>query len=342
MRAVIFKEHGGLEKLIYTEAPRPKIGPHEILVKVKACALNHLDIWTRLGMPGVSISMPHILGCDIAGEISEIGSKVKHFKIGKRVVVAPGFTPPNDSLKNTDWDSASDHYKILGCQVDGGYAEYVKVPAENVFPVSKRLSFEEWAAVPLVFLTAWHMLVTRAKLKKGETVLIQAAGSGVGSAAIQLAKHIGAKIIATVGNDEKKTRAIGIGANWVVNYNKTDFSKEVRAITKSKGVDVVLEHIGPDTFNKSLACLAKRGRLVTCGVTSGPSVQLDLRFLFSRQYSIMGCYMGGLKEFKEMLKVVEAGKVRPTLDKVFPLKEARRAQERMLSRQNFGKIVLVP
>ncbi len=342
MRAVIFKEHGGLEKLIYTEVPRPKPGPHEILIKVKACALNYLDIWTRLGIPGLQISMPHISGCDIAGEIAEVGAHVKNFKIGKRAVIAPGFTPPNDPLKNTEWDSLSDHYKILGFQVDGGYAEYVKVPAENVFPVSNRLSFEEWAAIPLVSLTVWHMLVTRAQLKKNETVLIHAAGSGVGSAAIQLAKHLGAKIITTVGNDQKKTRAIEIGANWVINYNKTDFAKEVRGITKNKGVDVVLEHIGPDTFTKSLVCLAKKGRLVTCGVTSGPSVQLDLRFLFSRQFSIMGCYMGGLKEFKEVLKLVEAGKLKPTIDKIFPLKEARRAQERMLSRQNFGKIVLVP
>ena len=342
MKAAIFKEHGGTEKLIYTDVPKPVIRPEEVLIKVRACALNHLDIWTRLGMPGVQIPLPHILGCDIAGEVEEIGKKVKNLKIGRRVIVAPGFLPKRDPLAGTCWDSLSDQYKILGFQVDGGYAEFAKVPAENVIEVSNRLSFEEWAAVPLVFLTAWHMLVTRAELKKGETVLIHAAGSGVGSAAIQVAKFIGAKIITTVGSDEKIMRAKAIGAHHVLNYKRQDFAKETREITKGRGVDVVLEHIGPETFAKSLAALAKKGRLVTCGVTSGPSVQLDLRFLFVRQFSIIGCYMGGLKELKTVVKHLESRKIKPTVDKVFPLREARQAHERMLARQNFGKIILVP
>ena len=347
MKAVIFKEHGGVEKLIYTDVPKPVTRPDEVLVKVKACALNHLDIWTRLGMPGVTIPLPHILGCDVAGEIEEIGKNAgtkspRPFKVGQHVIVSPGFLPKNDPLAETNWDSLSDQFKILGLQVDGGYAEFVKVQAENIIPVSNRLSFEEWAAVPLVFLTAWHMLVTRAELKKGETVLIHAAGSGVGSAGIQIAKSIGAKVIATVGSDEKLLRAKAIGADWVVNYKRRDFTKEAREITKGRGVDVVLEHIGPETFNKSLAALAKGGRLVTCGATSGPLVQLDLRFLFVRQFSVLGCYMGGLKELKVVVKLIEAGKLKPTVDQVFPLREARQAHERMLARENFGKIVLVP
>ncbi len=342
MRAVVIQEHGDLDKLIYTQVPDPAPGPHEVIIKVKACALNHLDIWTRLGMPGIQIPMPHILGSDVSGEITALGKNVKSLKVGKRVIASPGLLPKNDPLAGTDWESLSDSYKILGFQVNGGYAEYVKIPAQNIIPVSDRLTFEEWAALPLVFTTAWHMLITRAELKKGETVLIHAAGSGVGMAGIKIAKQIGAKIITTVGSDEKVKRAREIGAHHVINYRKTEFDKEVQLYTDGRGVDVVLEHIGPETFNKSLACLKKKGRLVTCGVTSGPSVQFDLRFLFVRQYSVMGCYMGGIAELKKVVKWVEAGKLKPVVDKTFPLKEAGRAQERMLARQNFGKIVLTP
>lgn len=348
MKAVIIREHGDLDKLNFTEVPDPKPGPGEVLVKVKACALNHLDIWTRLGMKGITIPMPHILGCDVAGEIVSFGKKVGArraspvLKAGQKVVVSPGILPLEDPLIDTEWESLSDQFRIFGFQVDGGYAEYIKVPVRNALPVAGKLSFEEWAAVPLVFLTAWHMLVTRANLQEGETVLIHAAGSGVGSAAIQLAKYLGAEVITTVGSDEKKKRALEIGADHVINYRTSDFVEEVRNVTKGKGVDVVLEHIGPETFNKSLASLKKKGRLVTCGVTSGPAVQIDLRFLFVRQYSLMGCYMGGMKELKKVIGLVQLGKLKPTVDRIYPLKDARAAQERMLSRQNFGKIVLVP
>ena len=340
MKAVIIREHGDLDKLIYTQVPEPIIGPDDVLVKVKACALNRLDIWTRMGRTGVPIPMPHILGSDMAGEIAAVGKKVKSLKVGKRVMVAPGTVPANDPLANTEWESLSDHFKIFGLQVDGGYAEYVKIPSRNIIPVSDKLSFEEWASIPLVFLTAWHMLVTRAQLKKSETVLVHAAGSGVGSAGIQIAKYIGAKIITTVGNDEKTKRAHKIGADYVINYQKTDFAKEARRITKDQGVDVVLEHIGPDTFTQSLAAMKKKGRLVTCGVTSGPSVQFDLRFLFVKQFSIMGCYMGGITELKKVVQLVEQGKLKPVVDEIFPLKDAKAAQERMQSRKNFGKIIL--
>ncbi len=342
MQAIIIKEHGDLDRLIYTEIPDPVPGPDEVIVKVRACALNHLDIWTRLGIPGIQIPMPHILGCDVAGEVAAVGKKTKSIATGRRVIVSPGIVPKNDPLQGTDWESLSDDFKILGFQVDGGYTEYVKVPARNVIPVSSRLSFEEWSAVPLVFITAWHMLVTRAELRKGEMVLIHAAGSGVGSAAIQIAKHFGAKVITTVGSDEKMKRAKALGADHVINYKTADFSDEVKRITKSKGVDVVLEHIGPEVFSKSLACLKKGGRLVTCGATSGPSVELSLRYLYARQISVSGCYMGGISELGKVVRLVENGKLKPVVDKVFPLKEARAAQARMLARQNFGKIILVP
>ncbi len=342
MHAVIFKEHGDIDHLIYTEVPEPKIGPNEVLIRVKACALNHLDIWTRQGMSSVKISLPHILGCDISGEVEKVGANVKGVATGTRVIVAPGISCGHCEWCQSGWDSLCNDYKIIGFQVDGGYAEFVKVPAENLIPVSDRYSWEEWAACPLVFLTAWHMLVTRAQLKKGEAALIHAAGSGVGSAAIQVAKAIGAQVITTVGSDEKEKLAKNLGADHVINYKKMDFAKKARELTQERGVDVVLEHIGTETFSKSLVALSKKGRLVTCGVTSGGTAQIDLRFLFVRQHSIIGCYMGGRTELNEAIKLLETGRVRPVLDIVFPLAEAKEAHKRMLGRKNFGKIVLKP
>lgn len=340
MKAVIFKEHGAVDRLLYTEVPVPKIGPEEVLVRVRACALNHLDIWTRQGMPGVKIPLPHILGCDVAGEIAEVGSKVKAKKIGARVLVAPGISCGQCKWCREGWDSLCPEYKLVGFQIDGGYAEYVKIPARNLIPVSNRYSWTEWAACPLVFLTAWHMLHTRAQLKKGETVLIHAAGSGVGSAAIQVAKLMGARVLTTVGSPEKEKPAKKLGADAVIHYKKTDFADEVKKHTKGEGVDVVFEHTGAETFIKSLASLSKRGRLVTCGVTSGGQIQLDLRFLFVRQHSILGSYMGGRKELEHVIKLLERGQLTPVVDSIFPLSEAAKAQLRMLERKNFGKIVL--
>lgn len=342
MHAVFFKEHGGIEKLEYGYQPEPHLGHGEVLVKVRASALNHLDIWTRQGMPGVKIHLPHILGSDVAGEVAKLGPGARGIKIGTKVVIAPGLSCGHCPHCRTGWDSLCDHYKILGLQTNGGWAEYVKAPARNILPVSKKWTMEEWASVPLVFLTAWHMLVTRARLKKGETVLIHAAGSGVGSAAIQIARYIGARVLATVGSDEKIKRAKALGADEVIHYEKSDFSLEAKRLNKNRGVDVVFEHIGPATFQRSLASLARKGRLVTCGVTSGPIVNLDLRFLFIRQLSVIGSYMGGLRELKKVLRLLEKGRLEPVLDKTFPLREAREAQTRMLERKNFGKIILTP
>lgn len=342
MKAVIFKEHGDPNQLLYrTDVPEPQIGPEEVLLRVRACALNHLDIWTRQGIPGITIPLPHILGCDIAGEVEQIGTNVKGISKGLRVVVAPGISCGHCKWCHAGWDSLCDQYKILGSQIDGGYAEFVKVPAQNLIPITDRFSWKEWASCPLVFLTAWHMLVTRAELKKGETVLIQAGGSGVGIAAIQIAKKlIEARVITTVGSDEKIERAKVLGADEVINYTKTDFAKKARELTEGQGVHVVLEHIGAETFEKSLTALAKKGRLVTCGVTSGGSAKIDLRFLFVRQHSIFGSYMGGRNELNEVLGFIKQGRLKPIVDTIFPLEEARQAHKRMLDRKNFGKIVL--
>jgi NADPH:quinone reductase-like Zn-dependent oxidoreductase len=340
MKAVVFYEHGEVDKLQYTDVQEPEISPFEVLVSMRACAINHLDIWVRQGMPGVRIPLPHISGCETAGEVSKVGTQVKNINIGDRVLVAPGICCGRCHYCLSGWDSLCNEYKIIGYQVDGGYAEFVKAPWENIIHISDRLSFEEWAAVQLVFLTAWHMLVTRANLRAGENVLVHAAGSGVGSAAIQVAKLLGARVIATAGSAEKLDKAKELGADDVIDYTKEDFSKVVKQITNQRGVDVVLEHIGPETWQKSLASLSKGGRLVTCGATSGPIVEVDLRFLFVKQLSISGSYMGGRKELLDVLKLIEEGKLKPVIDTAFPLEDAINAQQRMLDRKQFGKIVL--
>lgn len=342
MKAVLFYEHGGTDKLVYRDCAEPEISPSEVLVEVKACGLNHLDIWVREGVPGVTIPLPHILGSEISGEVAQVGADVKQVRRGQRVLVAPGISCGRCEYCLSVKESLCSEFKIMGFQINGGYAEYVKVPAENVIDISDALSFEEWSAVPLVFLTAWHMLKTRAGLRAGETVLVHAAGSGIGSAAIQIAKLSGAEVITTAGTNDKLEKARQLGADYGINYLQDDFTGKVKEFTSGNGVDVVFEHIGPETFEKSLLCLKRGGRVVTCGATSGPAVNIDLRLFFVRQLSISGCYMGSRKELMEVLRLVESGKLKPVIDSVFQLKEAVEAQAKMIERKQFGKMVLVP
>ncbi|MDN3514089.1 MAG: zinc-binding dehydrogenase [Candidatus Brocadia sp.] len=340
MKAVVFYENGGVEKLVYTDMEKPKISPYEVMVKVKACAINHLDIWMRQGLPGVEIPMPHISGSDIAGEIDEVGMEVKNFRPGDRVIIAPGVRCRKCVYCITNNDSMCNSFKIMGFQMQGGYAEFARAHVDNIIPISNKYSFEEWAAVPLVFLTAWHMLITRGQLKPGENVLIHAAGSGIGSAAIQIARLAGANVITTARGKEKLEKAKQLGADQVIDYSKENYAERVKEITNNKGVDIIFEHIGPDTWEKNLQCLAKGGRMVVCGATSGPQVAVELRLLYMKQYTIMGCYMGSKKELLDVLSLVELGKLRPVIDSTFPLKDASAAQQKMLNRENFGKIVL--
>lgn len=343
MKAIIFEEHGGVEKLKYKEVPVPQLASGEVLVRVKACALNHLDIWTRQGLPGVTIPLPHILGCDIAGVVEKLGANTSgRFKKGDRVVVSPGQSCGQCEVCYKGFDSFCLNYKIMGFQVDGGYAQFAKAPEQHLIAVSDKLSFEEWAAAPLVFLTAWHMLITRAQLKPGETVLIHAAGSGIGSAAIQIAKLVGARVLTTAGSKEKLQQAKKLGADMALNYKEEDFHKAAQKENNGEGVDVVFEHIGPEVWEKSLASLRRGGRLVTCGATSGPKAEINLRALFMKQLQLLGSYMGSRHELNSVLALIEQGKLRPVVDSTFPLKEAALAQQRMLDRKNFGKIVLVP
>ncbi len=340
MKAVVFYEHGGVDKLTYADMEKPKISPYEVLVKVKACALNHLDIWVRQGLPGVEIPMPHILGSDSVGEVAEVGIEVKNFRPGDRVIIAPGVRCRKCVYCITNNDSMCNSFKIVGFQVQGGYAEFARAHVDNIIPVSNKLSFEEWASIPLVFLTAWHMLITRGQLKPGENVLIHAAGSGIGSAAIQIARLAGARVITTVRGEEKLEKAKQLGADEVVDYSKENYAEKVKLITNNKGVDLIFEHIGPDTWEKNLQCLAKGGRMVVCGATSGPTSTIDIRFLFMKQHAIIGCYMGSKKELMDVLNLVELGRLKPVIDSIFPLKEASAAHQKMLERENFGKIVL--
>lgn len=340
MKAIFISRHGGPEVLEYGERPTPEPGRGELRVRVKACALNHLDIWVRQGLPGIEIPLPHILGSDIAGVVDKLGKGLTHPLVGTPVIITPGIGCGKCRHCLSGWTSLCDHFTIMGFRRNGGYAEYAVVGAKSAIPVSNRYSFEAWAAAPLVFLTAYHMLVTRAGLKKGETVLIHAAGSGIGSAAIQLARHLGAKVITTAGTDEKLEKAKRLGAQGLINYQKADFVDEVKRLTKGEGVDVVFEHIGPATWKGSLASLAKGGRLVTCGATSGPKAEMDLRFLFMKQLSILGSYMGGDGELRRVIRLLLQGKLKPVVDSVFPLEEAHKAHQKMESRDLFGKIVL--
>jgi NADPH:quinone reductase-like Zn-dependent oxidoreductase len=340
MKAMRIHQHGGPEvlKLEQIDPPSPK--PGEVIVRVKACAMNHLDLWTRNGLPGRRIPMPHILGSDIAGVIDEVGEGVVGVEPGEEVALQPGLACGRCLRCLQGRDSECKEYTIFGYGVDGGYTELMSAPVGNILPKPKSLSFEEAASVPLVFLTAWHMLVGRARIRPGEDVLVLAAGSGVGIAAIQIAKLWGARVIATASTDAKLEKAKTIGADDVINYQEKDFSEEVRRLTDKKGVEIVIEHVGTDTFTKSLQSLARGGRLVTCGATSGPKFEADLRFIFARHLSILGSYMGGKRELAELMPFFDQDKLRPVVDKVFPLEEAGDAHRRMENRELFGKIVL--
>lgn len=342
MKAVVFKSHGGPEVLEHTDAPDPTTKANEVLVEVKACALNHLDVWARGGLPGIEIPLPHILGNDIAGVVREVGSLVSWVRPGDEVMLHPGVSCGHCAECLAGQDNFCRDYDILGYRRDGGYAELVSAPAVNVIPKPANLSWEEAAALPLVTVTAWHMLVTRAKVQPGEDVLIHAAGSGVGSIGIQVAKLLGARVIATASSDEKLAKAKELGADELVNYSADTWPKEIKRLTNKRGVDVVFEHTGAATWPGSIASLKPNGRLVTCGATSGYAAQTDLRQVFYRHLTILGSFMGTKAELLEAMKFIESGRIRAVVDQILPLAEARRAHELMEERAQFGKLVLKP
>ena len=343
MKAVLFRAHGGPEVLEYADVPDPMPGPGEVVIRVKACALNHLDIWIRQGLPAYRIGLPHISGCDIAGVVERTGPDVAEVRSGASVIVTPGLSCFRCRWCHAGLDNLCESFGIMGAKTDGGYAQLVTARAQDLLQMPEGLSFEQAAAFPLVFLTAWHMLITRAALRPGETVLVQGVGSGVGHAAIQIAKLAGASAVyTTVGSDAKIEKAKALGADVVINYQREDAVARVHELTQGQGVDVVVEHIGPATWEGSVKALKKYGRLVTCGATAGPSVSLDLRYVFSRQLAILGCMMGTRSELLAVTQLVGQRRLTPVVDTVFPLRNARAAQERMLARDVFGKLVLQP
>ena len=342
MKATIFKQHGGPEVLEYADVPEPQVRSNEVLVEVKACALNHLDIFVRNGLPGIEIPLPHILGSDVAGVVREVGELVTWVKTGDEVMVQPGVSCGHCQACLSGQDNLCREYDMVGYRRDGGYAEFVAVPGVNIIPKPSALSWEEAAALPLVTVTAWHMLVTRANVQQGEDILVHAAGSGVGSVAIQIAKLRGARVITTASSDEKLAKARELGADETINYTGDDWPKEVRRLTDRKGVDVVVEHTGAATWPGSIAALKNNGRLVTCGATSGFDARTDLRQVFYRHLTLLGSFMGSKGELLEAMKFVAAGKIRAVVDRVLPLSEARQAHELIENRAQFGKIVLKP
>ncbi|HZY10360.1 MAG TPA: zinc-binding dehydrogenase [Bacteroidota bacterium] len=340
MKAIRFHTFGDIDVLRYEDIHTPTIGANEVLVQLKAAALNHLDLWVRSGARERKIPLPHIPGSDGAGIITEVGTGVDFHQIGNRVLIAPGVSCGHCMHCLGGKDNLCRMYHVLGTIEDGTYAEYVKIPAINVIQIPEGLDFNQAAAIPLVFLTAWHMLVTLAKIEPGETVLIHGAGSGVGSAAIQIAKLFGARVITTAGTEEKLQRAKDLGADELINYREKDFVEEVKRLTEKQGVDVVFEHVGGDVFEKSITVIRKGGRIVSCGATTEFLCKVDIRYVYSRHLSLFGSFMGTKSELSDVLKFFPSGKLKPVIDSVFPLAQAAEAQRKMEERKNFGKIVL--
>jgi NADPH:quinone reductase-like Zn-dependent oxidoreductase len=340
MKAVRFHKHGGPQVLQYEDAPDPVPNNDEALVRVKACALNHLDIWARHGLSNVEILMPHISGSDIAGVVEWVPRDEEELRKGDEVIVNPGMGCGRCDKCLAGKDNQCRYYTIIGYGNDGGYAELVKVRRTHLIKKPEGMTFEEAASFPLVFETAYHMLVTKARVGPGDTVLVLAANSGVGSAAVQVAKLHGAEVIATAGDDEKMKRAKELGADHTIDHYKQDILAEVKRITEKRGVDIVVEHVGKATWERSVKALAKGGRLVLCGATTGSDVPTDLRYVFNRELTIYGSYMAGMGELLEVVKLFRERRLKAVVDSVYPLAEAKEAQSKLESSKHFGKIVL--
>jgi NADPH:quinone reductase-like Zn-dependent oxidoreductase len=341
MKAAYFAEHGGPEKIIYGDYQDPLPGPGEVLVQVRACALNHVDLLLLDGRFPPPEGLPHINGCEVTGTLAALGSEVTGHTVGERVIVFPGYSCGRCEYCQRGKHTVCLRYGYLGAHKDGGYAELVKVPAENILPLPETISFEAGAAVPLAMLTSWHALVAQADLRPGQTVLVQAAGSGVGSAAIQIAKLVGAHVITTVGSDEKIEFARSLGADAIVNYRTQNFVEEVRRWTNRRGVDVVIEHIGAETFEQSIYCLTRLGTLVSIGSHASHWGRVDLRHVYSKNLRILGTNLGTIRELQTIMEFMVAKRLRPVVDCTFPLREAREAVQYLLERRNRGKILLI-
>ena len=342
MKAVVFKQHGGPEVLEYQDAPDPKPGRGEVLIEVKATSINHIDVFLRRGIPGIKVPMPKIVGSDAAGIIRQLGPDTGGLTIGQRVTINPGISCGRCEFCAAGFGSQCVSYAMIGENTDGAYAELVAVPAHIVLPIPDSLSFEEAAAAPLVFLTAWSMMVSKGNIRPGEDVLILGAGAGVGTAAIQIAKMVGCRVFATASTDEKLERAGQLGADFLINYKTEEFDRKIRELTNKRGVDVVVDYIGADTWVRSLRAARRGGRVLTCGATTGFAPQTDLRQIFFRQVQVIGSTMGSHRDFMDVMKCLFRGQLKATVDKVLPLAEARKGHELIEARSVFGKIVMTP
>jgi NADPH:quinone reductase-like Zn-dependent oxidoreductase len=342
VQAAYFAEHGGPEKIIFGDYADPAAGAGEVVVRVKACALNHVDLLLLDGRFPPPQGLPHVNGCEVTGTVEALGPGVINVKPGQRVIVFPGFACGRCEYCLRGERTVCLSYGYLGAHRDGGYAELVKVPAENLLPLADQVSFEAGAAVPLAMLTSWHALIAQADLKPGQTVLVQAGGSGVGSAAIQIARLVGARVITTVGSDDKVEFARALGAEAVVNYRSHDFVDEVRKWTNRRGVDVVVEHIGAETFERSIYCMTRLGTLVSIGSHASHWGRMDLRHVYSKNLRIVGTNLGSITELRTLMEFVAAGRLKPAVDRVFPLSETRAAVQYLGERRNRGKVVLAP
>ncbi len=340
MRAVAIFEHGGIDKLTLTDLPKPSPGPDDVLINVKAVSLNRLDVWVREGLPGLKLQMPFILGSDVAGTIDEVGANVRDLRPGQRVTINPGWWDTTCEYCVRGEHSLCVNFKIFGEHLPGGYAEYMRVPARNVLPIPDDFAFEEIAAAPLAFLTAWRALITRGRVRAGEDVVVLGAGSGVSTAAIQIAKRAGARVWATSHSDEKLERARQLGADVLINYSTQEWEREVWAGTNKRGADVVVDSVGEATWMKSIRALAKGGRLVTYGATTGPNPKEEIRQIFWKQLEIIGTTMSSQSEFLDVMKLVFRRELKPVVDVVLPLEQAREAHLRLQNNEQFGKIVL--
>ena len=342
MKAAFFKEHGGAEKVLYDDYRDPVPGPDDVVVRVGACGLNHVDMLLLDGRFPPPEGLPHVNGCEVAGTIETVGAAVRGLARGQRAIIFPGFACGSCEYCVRGERTVCVRYGYLGAHKDGGYAELVKAPAANILPLPEAISLEAGAALPMAMLTAWHALVAKAELKPGQTVLVQAAGSGVGSAAIQIARLVGARVITTVGGDDKIEFARSLGAERVVNYRTRDFVEEVRTWTNKRGVDVVVEHIGGETFEKSVHALTRLGTLVTIGSHDTHWGRMDLRHVYSKNLRVVGTNLGSILELRTILDYVLEGRLKPVIDRTFPLENARAAVQYVLDRKNKGKVLLVP
>jgi NADPH:quinone reductase-like Zn-dependent oxidoreductase len=342
MRAVVLRAHGGPEVLRLETLPDPVPGPGEVLVRVRAAALNHLDLWMRRGLPGAPFHLPRIPGSDVAGEVAALGPGVEDPPVGTPVMVIPGLSCGSCAACGRGADQLCPSYGILGETADGGMCELLAVPRRNVVKRPDRLSYEEAAALGLTFLTAWHMLTARATVRPGETVLVIAASSGVGSAAVQIARFLGARVLATAGSEAKRDFARSLGAHEVIDHTTGDFAPTVKSLTGGQGADVVFEHVGGTVFEQAVRCLARAGRLVTCGATTGGDAKLNLRHLFFKSQSILGSTMGSRGEYHDLVKLFGDGHFRASIDRVLPLDAIQEAHRLLEGRRVLGKLVVVP